>query len=105
MYNLILGLAIASTIFNSANTNTNKTDKNENQNPNTRAENGYLISFIYNEYGDYMTSTIVTDDGNVWEVDDFVCNRGARLQVTFDTMGTDDITDDQVIKIVATVEA
>ncbi len=46
MHNLILGLAVASAIFNSVNTNANKTNTNEIQNPNTRTENGYLISFI-----------------------------------------------------------
>lgn len=100
IHKLIIDVLAAVTVFNFGASN-----RINNNNENTRTENGYLISFIYNENGDYMTSTIVTDDGNVWEVDDFVCNRGARLQVTFDTMDTDDITDDQVIKIVATVEA
>ncbi len=72
--------------------------------PNRRVVNGFLISFDYRTPYDFITSTIVTSDGNVWEVDDYVCNCGAQLQVTFDTMGTDNITDDQIVKIVATVE-
>lgn len=104
MQNLILGLAIASVVFNSSMETQGIKNEIENKESNSRIENGYLISFVYNEMGDYITSTIVTDDGNVWEVDGYVCNRGAKLEITFDTMDTDDITDDQIVKIIATVE-
>lgn len=39
------------------------------------------------------TVTIITEDGNIWEVDSADC------RITFDTNKTEDITDDIITKI------
>lgn len=47
-------------------------------------------------YYDYMV--VETADGNVWMVDE-VFNDGELVQVSFDTKGTADVTDDEILKI------
>lgn len=70
-------------------------------NKNTRTMDGevYSIRFCDNDK-DYCTTTIITEDGNMWEIDDYVCPRFTTLHITFNTMGTEDITDDEIIQIV-----
>ena len=41
---------------------------------------------------------VETADGNVWMVDE-VFNDGELVQVSFDTKGTADVTDDEILKI------
>lgn len=43
---------------------------------------------------------IVTDDGNVWQVENFPCRVGTRCTVTFNTQKTDDPTDDTITEVV-----
>lgn len=70
-----------------------------NKNTRTMDAEVYSIRFC-DDRKDYCTTTIKTEDGNLWEVDDYVCPRFTTLHVTFNTMGTDDITDDEIIQIV-----
>lgn len=42
---------------------------------------------------------IVTDDGNVWQIENFPCLVGTRCTVTFSTQKTDDPIDDVITDI------
>ncbi len=54
------------------------------------------LDVMTGNYYDYMV--VETADGNVWMVDE-VFNDGELVQVSFDTKGTADITDDEILKI------
>ena len=70
-------------------------------NKNTRTIDGEVYSVRFcDDNKDYCTTTIQTADGHLWEVDNYVCPRFTTLHVTFDTKGTDDVTDDEIIQIV-----
>lgn len=70
-------------------------------NKNTRTIDGEVYSIRFcDDNKDYCTTTIKTADGHLWEVDDYVCPRFTTLHITFNTMGTNDITDDEIIQIV-----
>ena len=70
-------------------------------NHNTRTMNGEVYSIRFcDDSKDYCTTTIKTEDGNLWVVDDYVCPRFTTLHVTFNTMGTKDIKDDEIVQIV-----
>lgn len=43
--------------------------------------------------------TIVTDDGHEWNVDTSGIPRDVRVIVTFNTRGTEDVTDDVIVDI------
>ena len=49
---------------------------------------------------DYAITTIETEDGNLWDIEDYVAPRSVKLAVTFDTMNTETILDDEVLQIV-----
>ena len=53
----------------------------------------------YIENGDYMIQEFITQDGNKWEIDDCVCPIGAECKITFDTKGTEEIEDDEIVKV------
>jgi hypothetical protein len=44
--------------------------------------------------------TILTSDGNEWEVDDYIHKLYEPLVVEFDTNGTEEITDDKITRII-----
>lgn len=54
------------------------------------------LDVMTGNYYDYMV--VETADGNVWMVDE-VFNDGELVQVSFDTKGTADVTDDEILKI------
>ena len=70
-------------------------------NKNTRTMDAEIYSIDFgNDYRDWAITTIKTSDGHLWEVEDYFAPRFTTLHVTFNTMGTDDITDDEIIQIV-----
>lgn len=70
-------------------------------NQNTRTMDGEVYSIRFcDDNKDYCTTTIKTEDGNLWEVDDYICPRFTTLHITFNTMGTKDIKDDEIVQIV-----
>lgn len=70
-------------------------------NKNTRTIDGEVYSIRFcDDSKDYCTTTIKTADENLWVVDDYVCPRFTTLRVTFNTMGTQDIKDDEIVQIV-----
>lgn len=73
--------------------------KASNKNTRTMDAEIYSIDFGDDER-DYAITTIQTSDGHLWEVEDYFAPRFTTLHVTFDTKGTDDVTDDEIIQIV-----
>lgn len=69
--------------------------------PETRTIAGEIYSVSYpTDDRDYCVTTIETEDGNLWNIEDYVAPRNVKLAVTFDTMGTETILDDEVLQIV-----
>lgn len=48
-------------------------------------------------YGVASGDTIITEDGNVWEYDG--SNMNGNVRVTFNTCGTENVTDDIIINV------
>ena len=70
-------------------------------NKNTRTMDAEIYSIDFgNDYRDWAITTIKTSDGHLWEVDDYFAPRFTTLHVTFNTMGTKDIKDDEIVQIV-----
>ena len=68
---------------------------------NTRTMDGEVYSVRFcDDKQDYCITTIKTADGNLWVMEDYVCPRNTTLHITFNTNGTDDVTDDEIIQIV-----
>lgn len=69
--------------------------------PETRTIAGeiYSVSYPTNDR-DYCVTTIETEDGHLWNIEDYVAPRSVKLAVTFDTMETETILDDEVLQIV-----
>ena len=69
--------------------------------PETRTIAGEIYSVSYpTDDRDYCVTTIETEDGNIWNIEDYVAPRNVKLAVTFDTMNTETILDDEVLQIV-----
>lgn len=69
--------------------------------PETRTIAGEIYSVSYpTDDRDYCVTTIETEDGNLWDIEDYVAPRSVKLAVTFDTMHTETILDDEVLQIV-----
>lgn len=67
----------------------------------TRTIAGEIYSVSYpTDDRDYAITTIETEDGNLWNVEDYVAPRSVKLAVTFDTMNTETILDDEILQIV-----
>ena len=67
----------------------------------TRTIAGEIYSVSYpTDDRDYAITTIETSDGNLWTIEDYVAPRSEKLAVTFDTMNTETILDDEVLQIV-----
>ena len=67
----------------------------------TRTIAGEIYSVSYpTDDRDYAITTIETEDGNLWDIEDYVAPRSVKLAVTFDTMNTATILDDEVLQIV-----
>lgn len=60
----------------------------------TRKENGVFFEDKVNN-----TQFLMTGDSNVWNVADTEFSNGNKVRVTFDTKGTADKTDDEIINI------
>lgn len=68
---------------------------------NTRTIDAEIYSIDFgDDTRDWAITTIKTADGHLWEVEDYFAPRFTTLHVTFDTKGTEDITDDEIIQIV-----
>lgn len=69
--------------------------------PETRTIAGeiYSVSYPTNDR-DYCVTTIETEDGHLWNIEDYVAPRNVKLAVTFNTMETETILDDEVLQIV-----
>lgn len=61
---------------------------------NTLRESSGFISNCSND-----TLEITTDDGNIWLMTGMYVESGATVRVVFDTMGTGDITDDEIVEL------
>ena len=84
---LILAIAMIVTLF--------ATQHTENQVPyNNRRESSGFISDCSND-----TLEITTDDGNIWLMTGMYVESGTTVRVVFDTMGTGDITDDEIVEL------
>lgn len=69
--------------------------------PETRTIAGEIYSVSYpTDDRDYCVTTIETEDGNLWNIEDYVAPRNVKLAVTFNTMETETILDDEVLQIV-----
>lgn len=69
--------------------------------PETRTIAGEIYSVSYpTDDRDYCVTTIETEDGNFWNIEDYVAPRSVKLAVTFGTMNTETILDDEVLQIV-----
>lgn len=69
--------------------------------PETRTIAGEIYSVSYpTDDRDYAITTIETSDGNLWDTEDYVAPRNVKVAVTFDTMGTETILDDEIVQIV-----
>ena len=67
----------------------------------TRTIAGEIYSVSYpTDDRDYAITAIETEDGNLWDAEDYVAPRNAKVAVTFDTMGTETILDDEIVQIV-----
>lgn len=65
---------------------------------NIRTEMGYVTST------ESTTTEIITNDGNIWIVDNFTCDSDAACEITFDTNGTENVEDDEIISITTYTE-
>ena len=84
---LILAIAMIVTLF--------ATQHTENQVPyNNRREAYGFVSRCSND-----TLEITTDDGNNWLMRGIYVEPGTAVRVVFDTMGTGDITDDEIVEL------
>ena len=61
---------------------------------NTLRESSGFISDCSND-----TLEITTDDGNTWLITKTNVEPGTAVRVVFDTMGTGDITDDEIVEL------
>lgn len=64
-------------------------------NPKTRTINGTVC----HEVGDYTSIQILTEDGEIWTVENCVAPLGAACEVTFNTQGTSKLEDDVITSI------
>lgn len=71
------------------------------ENNSTRTVSGTVYAIDYpSDDRDYAITTIETEDGNLWDAEDYVAPRNVKVAVTFDTMGTETILDDEILQIV-----
>ena len=68
--------------------------REEEQSDNNRREASGFISDCSND-----TLEITTDDGNIWLMTGMYVESGTTVRVVFDTMGTGDITDDEIVEL------
>lgn len=61
---------------------------------NTLRESSGFISNCSND-----TLEITTDDGNIWLMTGIYVESGPTVRVVFDTMGTGDIADDEIVEL------
>lgn len=67
---------------------------------NVRFEEGIVLSRSYFSEDDIVRTEIQTEDGTVWCVDDFTCNLTSKVIVEFDTKGTEDMLDDEIVGVI-----
>lgn len=70
---------------------------------NERVESAIAIQKIYHEEGDFCSMVFETTDGNQWIIDETVCPIGVQCEIFFDTKGTYDKKDDEIIAINANI--
>lgn len=90
---ILAGLMTANAAAPAANPIENKSETR------TIAGEIYSVSYPTNDR-DYCVTTIETEDGHLWNIEDYVAPRSVKLAVTFDTMETETILDDEVLQIV-----
>lgn len=94
----ILSLALAALMTGSATAPAANAIENKTE---TRIVSGEVYAIDYpTDDRDYAIMTIETEDGNLWDVEDYVAPRNVKLAVTFDTMNTETILDDEILQIV-----
>lgn len=71
---------------------------------NVRVAEGIVRNFSYWDDLDVIKCEIVTEDGHAWNVLDYVAPRETDVIVTFNTHGTDDVTDDEIVEIISICE-
>lgn len=67
--------------------------------PGRRYAKGKVVSKWYHEDGDFTSMEIITEDGNIWMVDDFVAGLDTPCIVEFATNGTADVVDDSITAV------
>lgn len=66
----------------------------------TRYAMGEIIGHQYDWQGELAYTSIQTDDGNIWDIEDYTAPLGDRCTVVFDTRSTAEIEDDLVTGII-----
>ena len=54
---------------------------------------------FYHENGDYYTTAVTDENGNVWIINDYVCNLNAHIYLIVNTQGTENASDDELISV------
>lgn len=67
--------------------------------PGMRYAMGEIIGRYYHEYGDYTSVKISTYDGNIWGLECYTAPLTEKCLVSFDTNGTEDLTDDTITAV------
>lgn len=101
------GIGAVSTIREQQDNNDTQTETTatiqENQgdnNGNIQTEKGVIISCTYDEQKDMTVTEIITVDGNIWVVEDYTAPVGDKVDVVFNTNGTDDMMNDIIVKVI-----
>lgn len=64
-----------------------------------RVDTGIFSAKTYHPDSDSYSMTILTSDGNEWEIDNYVHKLHEALIVVFDTNQTEEVTDDRIVRI------
>ena len=65
---------------------------------NRRYSTAYVTDMKYK--ADEWSYTLTTPDGHKWGYNDKELHLSQAVEVVFDTMGTDDLEDDEIIKVI-----
>lgn len=95
LFALILALAMALSLAFSAYA-VESSGEPEPEVPSFRCDMGEVVERRYHEDGDFMSILICTSDGNLWELQYYTATLMEPCFVVFDTMGTEEVTDDEI---------
>ena len=65
-----------------------------------RYTTGEVLTREYSEELDVTITTIVTKDGNMYEVYDYTAPHFSPMLIHFDTNNTSNVTDDEIVSII-----